>query len=430
MPREIFVHADLCGKVHFVGRLWIHGGSAGESASFEYSRTWRNSPIRFSLEPALALDQGAFHTERGKSLFGSIGDSAPDRWGRVLMERREALNARAEGRSPRLLLDADYLLMVSDVARQGALRFSTQKEGPFLAPAATGNIPPLVGLARLLAASERILSRRELDQDIQDLVSPGSSLGGARPKASVIGSNGELLMAKFPSPHDDWDVELWEYLSLNMAKRAGITIPDVRLEKVAGKNVLLLKRFDRQGAVRIPFLSAMSMLGYADGDHGSYLELAEVMTEHGAQATLDRKELWLRMVFNILTSNVDDHLRNHGFLYEGPSGWRLSPLYDLEPTPAHKKPRVLHTRIDLYDGTASLDLAYSVAGECGLSLTEARAVAAEVAQATRTWDKAAAALGAGKDEIERMRSAFDHEDLQLALKGGGNIPLRGHDARL
>jgi serine/threonine-protein kinase HipA len=416
MPKEILVHVDLQGEIHFVGRLWIHVGSTGESASFEYAREWRRSSVRFSLEPALALGEGAFHTEKGKSLFGSIGDSAPDRWGRVLMERREAHQSRVEARTPRLLHDSDYLLMVNDQARQGALRFSEQPGGPFLATEADESIPPLVALGRLLEASERILGRQELDQDIQDLVSPGSSLGGARPKASVIGSNGELLIAKFPSPHDDWDVELWEYLCLLMARRAGIPIPNVRLEKLAGKNVLLLKRFDRQGTIRIPFLSAMSMLGYADGDHGSYLELAEALAEHGAQATQDQKDIWRRMVFNILISNVDDHLRNHGFLYAGTAGWRLSPLYDLEPTPVHKKARVLHTRIDLYDGTASLELAFSVVDEFGLSLREARGIAREVGQATKTWNTDAAKLGAGKDEIELMRSAFDHDELQLALK--------------
>ena len=417
MAKEIFVHVDLKGKTHFVGRLWIHTGKQGESASFEYSREWRKSPDSFALEPTLKLGEGSFHTPKGKSLFGSIGDSAPDRWGRVLMKRLEARNAKEEKRARRLLHDSDYLLMVNDFARQGALRFAEEEGGPFLATDTDAAIPPMVELGRLLAASDRILENKELDQDIKDLVTPGASLGGARPKASVIDTDGKLMIAKFPSINDEWDVELWEYLAFRMAAKAGIPTPDVRLEKVGGRNVLLLDRFDRQNEKRIPFLSAMSMLGYSDGDQGSYLEIAEVLGQHGASTTEDLKDLWRRIVFNIMVSNVDDHLRNHGFLYAGSAGWRLSPIYDLEPTPEHEKPRVLHTFIDLDDGTASLELAYSVVEEFGLKLTDAKAIAKDVATATKTWAKDAAQLGASKDEIELMRSAFDHQDLKLGLKG-------------
>jgi serine/threonine-protein kinase HipA len=328
----------------------------------------------------------------------------------------EARAAIAEKRTRRQLRDSDYLLMVNDLARQGALRFSEQEGGPYLAPEGDKAIPPLVELGRLLAASDRILKRKEVDQDIQDLVAPGASLGGARPKASVLGTNGELLIAKFPSPTDEWDVELWEYLAFKMAQRARIPSPDVELVKIGGKNVLLLQRFDRKGVHRIPFLSAMSMLGYADGDQGSYLEIAEALSQHGSHTTRDLKDLWRRIVFNIMISNVDDHLRNHGVLYSGTDGWALSPIYDLEPTPAHEKPRVLHTLINLDDGTASLNLAYSVAEEFGINGKEAKAIAKEVALATQTWAKDAASLGAGKDEIEMMRSAFDHDDLKRALK--------------
>jgi serine/threonine-protein kinase HipA len=307
--------------------------------------------------------------------------------------------------------------MVNDRARQGALRFAEQEGAPFLATDTEAIIPPIVELGRLLAASERILENKELDQDILDLVAPGASLGGARPKASIVDTDGKLMIAKFPSPKDEWDVELWEYLAFQMAKKAGIPTPNVRLEKIGGKNVLLLDRFDRNGEERIPFLSAMSMLGYSDGDHGSYLEIGEALSEHGASTSEDLKDLWRRIVFNIMVSNVDDHLRNHGFLYAGSAGWRLSPLYDLEPTPEHEKPRILHTLIDLDDGTASLDLAYSVIEEFGLEFKDAKSIAKSVANATKTWANDAARLGASKDEIEMMRSAFDHDDLKQGLKG-------------
>lgn len=416
MPREILVHIDLQAAAHRVGTLWIHSSATGESASFEYATAWRSSLSRFSLQPALEVGEGSFHTEAGKSLFGSIGDSAPDRWGRVLMDRREAHAAAAENRARRRLRDSDYLLLVNDFSRQGALRFTEREDGPFLAEDAATGIPPLVDLDRLLAASERIQARQEVDQDIRDLVDPGASLGGARPKAAVL-DDGRLLIAKFPSRSDDWDVELWEYLCFKMAGRAGIPTPQTRLVKVAGRNVLLLDRFDRrEGGVRIPFLSAMSMLDYADGDHGSYTELAEALSRHGARAREDKKDLWRRMVFNIMVSNVDDHLRNHGFLYAGSAGWRLSPVYDLEPTPEHVKARVLHTRIDLYDGTASLDLAYSVAEEFGLAPDAARGIAKDVGEATKNWANEATRLGADKADIDTMRSAFDHADLRQALK--------------
>ena len=416
MSREIFVHIDLKGKTYFVGRLWRHVNKGRERASFEYSSEWRSSSVHFSLEPALEIGEGTFHTE--KALFGSIGDSAPDRWGRLLMERRETRKARSENRRARKLHESDYLLMVNDLARQGALRFSETIDGPFLATGADIPIPPIVYLERLLSASDRILARTEMDDDIRDLVDPGASIGGARPKASVSDNEGNLLIAKFPSRNDDWDVELWEFLSFRMAERAGLFVPEFRLEKIHNRNLLLLKRFDRRGQeVRIPFLSAMSMLGASDGDHGSYLDLGEILREYGSSPSEDLVNLWRRMIFNIMISNVDDHLRNHGFLYQGTAGWRLSPVYDLEPTPEHKKPRILHTRIDLYDGTASLDLAYEVAEEFGLDPGKARKIAKEVAVGVKDWDKEAIRFGAGKDEVERMRSAFDHGDLHQALKG-------------
>ena len=416
MSREIFVHIDLKKRAYFVGRLWIHVSKGRERASFEYSAEWRSSPVHFSLEPLLEIGEGTFHTE--KSLFGSMGDSAPDRWGRILMERREARRAKSENRRARKLYESDYLLMVNDLARQGALRFSESMDGPFLATGTDVPIPPIVYLERLLNASDRILARVEMDEDIRDLVDPGASIGGARPKASVFDNEGNLLIAKFPHRNDDWDVVLWEFLSFRMAQRAGLFVPEFRLEKILNRNVLLLKRFDRrEQETRIPFLSAMSMLGASDGDHGSYLDLGEILREYGSSPSEDLVNLWRRMVFNIMISNVDDHLRNHGFLYQGTPGWRLSPVYDLEPTPEHKKPRILHTRIDFYDGTASLELAYEVAEEFGLDPGSARKIAGEVAIATKDWNNEAIRFGAGKDEVERMRSAFDHGDLHQALKG-------------
>ena len=416
MPEKIFVHIDLAGKSHFVGRLWLHERNGRESASFEYASGWKSTPVCFPLEPALIVGEGTFHT--GKALFGSISDSAPDRWGRTLMNRMETRNAKIENRRARRLKESDYLLMVDDRTRQGALRFSTSKDGPYLASCIDNRIPPLIQLGKLLNASNRIVYHKEIDQDFRDIVEPGSSLGGARPKAMVSDTKTNLLIAKFPSPKDEWDVELWEFLSLRMAKNSGIPVPDFRLEKVLGKNVLLLGRFDRKGEqIRVPFLSAMSMLGASDGDRKSYIEIGEVLQEYGASTAEDLIDLWRRIVFNIMISNVDDHLRNHGFLYEGNAGWRLSPIYDLEPTPDHVKARILRTNIDLNNGTASLDLAYEVIEHFGLNIVEARKIAKEVANAVKNWDKEAFRFGASKQEIDFMSSAFDHDDLKQALGG-------------
>jgi serine/threonine-protein kinase HipA len=416
LPKEIFVYVDLQGTPNFVGRLWTHDSRNGETASFQYAEEWLNSPLKFSLEPYLKVGPGTFPTAQGKALFGSIGDSAPDRWGRVLMERREARLAKLEKRAPRQLRDSDYLLLVADTARQGALRFSLTKGGPFVASEGDIVIPPIINLGRLLEAATRILNRQEVDGDIRDLVNPGASLGGARPKASILDTNGRLHIAKFSSPNDKWNVVVWEYVCLQMAAQAGITTPSHRLEKVGDTDILILGRFDRTAKEhRIPYLSAMSMLGYSDGDHGSYLELAEILKENGAAVLIDLEELWRRLVFNIMVSNVDDHLRNHGFLYAGSDGWRLSPVFDLEPTPATEKSRVLHTNIDMYEGTASLELALEVAPDFGLDHERAREIAKEIATATSRWNILASRHGISPNEIEFMISAFEHEDLRQAL---------------
>lgn len=414
MDHPVFVHIDFQGKTIPVGTLWLHQKQGRQTASFEYSEPYRKQPGHFSLEPALTVTAGRYHTPT--PFFGAISDSAPDRWGRKLIQRLEFHQAKAENRAPRTLMESDYLLRVDDRSRQGALRFSLKKNGPYLARYSDTSIPPLIQLGRLLQLTSKVVKNEESNADIRDLIEPGSSLGGARPKAVVRDNLGNLLLAKFPSPHDDWDVELWEAVAFILARHAGIAVPETRLVTVSGQNVLLIQRFDRQGSTRIPFLSAMSMLGASDGDTASYLEIGEALIAHGANPDLDLKELWKRLVFNILISNVDDHLRNHGFLYENLSGWRLSPIYDLEPTPVHIKPRFLSTCITLDDATASLDLAYDVASEFGLDAEEAYTMAGQVASSTTKWHQVAKRLGAGRREIESMDSAFEHSDLKNALK--------------
>ena len=414
MDREVLVYADLEGRPLLVGRLWARTRRGREGATFEYDKGWLMHPSRFSLEPALTLGPGPFHTPAGKPFFGAIGDSAPDRWGRVLMRRAERRRAKYAGETPRTLREIDYLLMVNDEARQGALRLAEEEGGPFLAGSEGVRIPPLIELPRLLSAADHIASDSETDEDLRLLLAPGSSLGGARPKASVRDRDGHLAFAKFPHRDDEINTVLWEATALSLAAKAGITVPDWRLETVAEKPVLLLRRFDRAEGTRIPFLSAMSMLGAGDNETHSYLEFVDALRQYGAAPRDDMHALWRRIAFTVLISNADDHLRNHGFLHAGADGWRLAPAYDLNPVPVDIKPRVLTTAIDLDDSTASLDLALSVADYFELEEAEARAIAGEVGQAVATWRQEAAGLGLAKGEIERMASAFEHEDLEAA----------------
>lgn len=415
METEVFVYVDIAGTPHLAGRLWARARKGRESATFEYHPDWLEYADRFSLEPALTLGPGPFHTPSGKPLFGTIGDSAPDRWGRVLMRRAERRRAERAGETPRTLMEMDYLLMVDDEARQGALRFARQEGGPFLAEHEAARIPPLIDLPRLLSAAEHVVADTDSDEDLRLLLAPGSSLGGARPKASVRDRDGHLAIAKFPHKDDEINAILWEAVALRLAAKAGIPVPEWRIEQVLNKPVLLLRRFDRVQGQRIPFLSAMSMLGASDNESRSYLEFVDALRRYGASPKQDMHALWRRIVFNILISNTDDHLRNHAFLYTGPDGWRLSPAYDLNPVPTDIKPRVLTTAIDLDDGAASLDLAMSVVGYFELDETKAHVIAAEVGQAVATWREEAAQLSLTRAEIDRMASAFEHEDLRAAL---------------
>ncbi|WP_420633787.1 type II toxin-antitoxin system HipA family toxin [Candidatus Palauibacter sp.] len=373
MERRILVYLDLDETPVPVGWLWVRVRRGRESASFTYDPAWLDHPRRFALEPALAVGPGPFHTR--EPLFGSIGDSAPDRWGRVLLRRAEVRRAQREGRTPRTLTESDVLLRVDDEVRMGALRFSTDRDGPFLAEPRHARLPPLVELGRLLDASVRVGQGDERDEDLRLLVGPGSSLGGARPKAAV---------------------------------RDGAS--------VAGQRILLLRRFDRDGVRRVHFLSAMSMLGAGNREPRSYLEIADALRRHGVAAKRDLVELWRRVVFSVLISNTDDHLRNHGFLYDDGQGWRLSPAYDLNPTPTDIRPQVLRTYIDEHDGTASVDRALATAEYYGLDLDQAKRIAGEVGRAVVGWRAEAAGLGASAPDIARMESAFASEDLEMATR--------------
>ncbi len=409
--KEVIVWISLGSEDIRVGKLWFHVKGHKESASFEYDKNWLNHPERFALEPALKLTEGSFHTGQGLCLFGGFGDSAPDRWGRLLIRRFEAAKAKEQNRLPATLFEIDYLLGVNDEVRQGALRFSAQPdENIFLSPKKKNSIPPLVDLPKLLSATERFIADHESTEDLRLLLAPGSSLGGARPKACIRDFDGNLAIAKFQRYDDEFNIVIWEAVTLTLAENAGIRVPKNRLESILGKSVLIIKRFDRDGGHRIPFLSAMSMLGAHDNEQHSYLEMAYALAQNGASPEEDMKELWRRIVFSIMVSNTDDHLRNHGFVYERYKGWRLSPAYDINPTPLEIAPHILTTSIDFNDNTASLETAMRVAKEFRLKKDEASNIIKEVASSVKQWRQVATKFGLSKQECDRMSSAFAYEE--------------------
>lgn len=409
---EVYLSQE--GGNRLIGHARSNRARGKETVHFEYSDAWLQDAERFALEPLLPLTRGGFQPPAGQMIHGSLGDSAPDTWGRRLMQRAERRQAERKGRSVRTLMESDYLLGVADETRLGALRFRRADEDEFLTQSPAG-VPALVKLGALLESSERILRDEETDEDLQLIFAPGSSLGGARPKASVVDQHGRLSIAKFPKETDDYSIETWEEIALRLAEFAGITTADHELLSVAGKAVLVSRRFDREPSRRIPFLSAMAMMGAKDGEGGSYPGMVDVLSTHGAQAKQDAHQIYRRVAFNVLISNVDDHLRNHGFLRIGKAGWVLSPAYDLNPVPMDLKARVLTTNIDLDEGTCSVDLLQAAAGYYALSLADARSILGEVARATCRWREVAREVGAASAEMDRMASAFEHEDLHKAL---------------
>ncbi|HEY4177095.1 MAG TPA: type II toxin-antitoxin system HipA family toxin [Kofleriaceae bacterium] len=409
MERELDVVLELDGSDVVVGRLWARARSNRESASFEYTAAWLARPGAFALDPELPLAQGRTHTER--PLFNAFTDPAPDRWGQTLMRRNERARAKAEGRAPRTLLTSDFLTLVDDATRLGALRF--REAGTQLFLTVGGGIPPLVQLPKLLRASAAVVADEETDDDLALLLAPGTSLGGARPKASIRRPDGTLAIAKFPSQDDEWPVTRWEATTLAMAKAAGIAVPRFELATILKKPVLIVDRFDRTGRRRIPYISAMTALAARDGDQRSYLEIADVLRSGGHDTRAQLAQLWRRIVFNVLVSNTDDHLRNHGFL-RAADGWALSPAFDLNPMPADVRPRVHALALDEADPTASLETVKAIAKSFGLSGPNATSIVAEVAAVTRRWKSFAQKHGLSARDSERMESAFEHADAKAA----------------
>jgi serine/threonine-protein kinase HipA len=402
---SIEVHLDWEGATHRVGVL--HPAARGTTVTFEYSTEWLVRPGAFAIDPtSLPLRQGPHH---GTSLFGAFQDCGPDRWGRVLIERavrRQVLESKP-------YRDLDYVLALEDSSRIGALRFRADPTGPFLA-ASDGRIPPVVQLAALVNAADAVHGETETAQDLRFLLGAGSPLGGARPKSVVALPDGQLAIAKFPKPDDTRDIAAGEILALTLAARAGVRVAEHRLVSTKGRNVSVITRFDRDGSRRIPFLSANSLLGIAQEEPGAYTLLADGIRQFGDDVRGDLRELWRRLVFSLLASNYDDHLRNHGFLMRRPGHWSLSPAYDLNPVPEIDRARMPKTAVTEEQEAPNVAVALDAAPRFGLRAPEAKAILREVLAVVVDWRQTARRLRLSSASVAAYASAFEHSILEEA----------------
>ena len=409
--KTIFVYENwLSDEPSLIGNLYVDAVRGGESYSFEYDNAWLSNPAAVMLDPYLNLYSGRQYPI-GKDKFGLFADSSPDRWGRVLMKRRERIMADKEERKPRSLNESDYLLEVFDETRMGALRFKLEENGAFLSDDKDTPTPPWTSLRTLEEASREFEKdeRGLTDKWLKQLLKPGSSLGGARPKASVLAPNGDLWIAKFPSKHDEGNVGAWEKVAHDLARLCGLNVPESKLEKFSPNgSTFLVKRFDRNGTRRIHFSSAMTMLGKTDGagasDGTGYLDMVSFIKSNGSAPKEDLIELWRRIVFNMAVSNTDDHLRNHGFLLTG-SGWRLSPLYDVNPVEEGDE---LALNVSETDNRISIELALETAHYYGIKMANAKQMATEILATVRdNWERIAKQCGLNRSDIEDKRPAFN-----------------------
>lgn len=408
---QVYAHWLELQQPTLMGILSVSSARGKESFSFAYADAWLQSGFSQMIDPDLQLYSGSYYPRNDKSNFGIFLDSCPDRWGRVLMQRREAAVAKQEERPVKKLLESDFLLGIFDAHRMGALRFKTEEEGPFLNDNKTMATPPWTSLRELEYASLQFEKDDTHDPAylkwLSLLIAPGSSLGGARPKASVVDADNNLWIAKFPSRNDDKDIAAWEMVANKLAINAGLNVAKGKLQQFNSKyHTYLTKRFDRTAHnKRIHFASAMTLLGHVDGKDAagaSYLELMEFISRHGAAVEKDLEELWRRIVFNICIKNTDDHLRNHGFLLTG-KGWLLSPAYDIN---ADEYGKGLSINITDTDNTLDLDLAREVAGYFRLPDKKASQIIQKISTVTKDWKKIAASYKISKAEQERMAGAF------------------------
>ncbi|HUH46532.1 MAG TPA: HipA domain-containing protein [Arenibacter sp.] len=409
---DIYVYAHWKGMPvpKHIGMLSAHFAKGKKAFSFEYDKIWIKSQQRQLLDPDIQFFSGS-QFPNNKENFGIFLDSMPDTWGRTLMKRRIALQARERNEKIPVLYDIDYLLGVYDGSRMGALRFKTDPEGPFLDNNNEMSIPPWSSIRELQHAAdslEKSADKEEVKKWLAILMAPGSSLGGARPKANVLDGTKELWIAKFPSKNDTIDKGAWEYLAYKLATNAGIIMAPCKIEKIAGKHhTFLTKRFDREKGERIHFSSAMTMTGNTEdtirGNPASYLHLAEFIQTYGANVEANLHQLWRRIIFNISISNTDDHLRNHGFILTD-EGWVLSPAYDLNPS-IDKNGLALNIDMDM--NALDLDIAKSIGDFFRLDEKQMDTIISEVLDSINQWENIADKIGISRSERDIMQAAFN-----------------------
>ncbi|MFT4862964.1 MAG: serine/threonine-protein kinase HipA [Pseudohongiellaceae bacterium] len=406
MTDTIQIYIDHAGETHLVGRCRYVAKHRGQSSVFEYADEWLNNPGSFALDPAnLPLDGGQIYTTSDKSaLPGVLRDTAPDRWGQQLVKR-----AFRKAGEERALSEIDYLLAITDQTRIGALRYKRENEDNFDHDIGHYNVPPLLQLPALINAADAVQSNTETAEDLRLLLNEGSPLGGARPKSAVVDNDGTLAIAKFSKPDDDRSIPHGEVLAMTLATKAGVNASAARLLEVDGRPVALITRFDRRDGQRIPFMSAMSLLGLNDGEEATYTDIAESIRMYSSEPTKDLHELWRRIVFGVLIGNLDDHLRNHGFLYDKNDKWRLSPAYDLNPIPLEEKARELTTWISEEGPDANLDLARRAAPYFALKAERAEAIIIEVSAALKGWQNTAHQLGMSAADIAVYATAIQNK---------------------
>ena len=408
---DIYVYAHWKPMIEpaLIGILSAQNAKGKKAFSFEYHKNWIKSKNQMLLDPDIQFYGGPQYPNN-KENFGVFLDSMPDTWGRTLMKRRAAQEAAVIGETAKTLYEIDFLLGVYDESRMGALRFKTDLEGPFLDNNNLSPTPPWSSIPELQEAAQNFKNdteNEEARQWLAILMAPGSSLGGARPKANILDNDKNLWIAKFPAKNDTTDKAAWEYLAYQLALKAGINMSECKIQKVTGNyNTFFTKRFDRENGERIHFASAMTMTGNNEvkiRDHQtSYLELAEFIQNHGSNIESNLEQLWRRIVFNIAISNTDDHLRNHGFILTS-EGWILSPAYDLNPS-IDKEGLALN--IDMDNNALDYDLAKSVGIYFRLDENQMNSILEEVFAAVTSWKEIALKIGISNKEIQLMQKAF------------------------
>ena len=409
---DIYVYAHWLGLAEpvLLGILSAHQAKGRKAFSFEYDKNWLKSNAQRLIDPDIQFYSGQ-QFPNNKENFGIFLDSMPDTWGRTLMKRREIQLAKSKGENPKTLYDIDYLLGVFDETRMGTFRFKLDPHGDFLDNDSEKSTPPWSTVRELQQAVvhyENDTDNEAINKWLKVLIAPGSSLGGARPKANVLDEKNQLWIAKFPSKNDTIDKAAWEYLAYELAIKAGIIMAPCKIEKIMGNyHTFFTKRFDRKNGERIHFASAMTMTGNNEetikDQHPSYLEIAEFISNHGVNIEENLHQLWRRIVFNISISNTDDHLRNHGFILTD-EGWILSPAYDLNPSIDKDG---LSLNIDMDNNELDFELAKSVGEYFRLNETQMNAIIDEVTSVVSNWKEVANRIGIPRSEQQLMEKAFN-----------------------